>query len=85
MGRAEKETLKEWLVDALDAHNGSATIVQVCEYIWRNHEKELRASGDLFYTWQYDVRWAATALRDEGRLRDSSESPRGRWELAEDQ
>ena len=35
---------------------GRATIVQVAKHIWENNEAELRASGDLFYTWQYDMR-----------------------------
>ncbi|SDW39046.1 hypothetical protein SAMN05444006_10397 [Allgaiera indica] len=25
-------------------------------------------SGDLFYTWQYDMRWAAQNLRGAGKL-----------------
>jgi hypothetical protein len=58
-----------WVVEALRANDGSATVVQVCQHIWRHHEEELRASGDLFYTWQYDVRWAATKLRKTGELR----------------
>ena len=52
---ATKYDLRDWLVDALKAHDGSATIVEVCRHIWKNHKDELLASGDLFYTWQYDV------------------------------
>jgi len=64
--RVTRYDLQEWLVNALRAHRGSATIVQVCEHVWANHEQDLRASGDLFYTWQYDIRWAATKLRKKG-------------------
>jgi hypothetical protein len=30
-------------------------------------EKDLKASGDLIYRWQYKVRWAATELRKSGK------------------
>jgi hypothetical protein len=33
-----------------------------------NHELELRRAYDFFFTWQYDIRWAATMLRHEGTL-----------------
>ena len=60
---------------------GAARLVDICKFVWENHEGQLRASGDLFYTWQYDVRWAGTALRHEGLLKDSKLSDRGVWEL----
>jgi hypothetical protein len=77
-----KEQLREWLVEALRASGGRATVVDATREIWRRHEDDLRASGDLFFTWQYDVRWAAHALRRQGVLRPVDESPRGVWELA---
>jgi hypothetical protein len=78
---ATKYDLRDWLVDALKAHDGSATIVEVCQHIWQNHKDELLASGDLFYTWQYDVRWAATELRKTRIMRPADASPSGIWEL----
>jgi len=38
--------------EAVRNHGGRATIVQVAQYIWTHYEKELRNSGNLFYTWQ---------------------------------
>lgn len=35
----------------------------------------------MFYTWQYDVRWAATTLRRTGKLRAAEVLPSGVWEL----
>ena len=78
---ATKYDLRDWLGDALKAHDGSATIVEVCRHIWKNHKDELLASGDLFYTWQYDVRWAATELRKTRILRPADASRSGIWEL----
>lgn len=72
-----------WLVEALRAMGGKASTVSVCEYVWAKHESDLRRSGELFFTWQYDIRWAATQLRKERVLRSVELSPKGIWELRE--
>lgn len=82
MKRPRKEILKRWILEVLhDKPGGSADIVEICREVWDRHEQDLRDAGSLFYTWQYDIRWAATALRQEGRLRPAEVSPRGVWEL----
>lgn len=63
-----KEKMSDWIVGALEHHGGSASIVDVAKHIWEHHEPELRASGDYFYKWQYQMRWDAQRLRDEGHL-----------------
>jgi hypothetical protein len=78
-GRVE---LKELVYKAVVAHGGRASLVQVAEFIWKHAEHDLKAAGDLFYTWQYDMRWAATRLREEGLLKPADVSPRGLWEAA---
>jgi hypothetical protein len=78
---ATKLDLGDWIVEALRAHQGSARLVEICRYVWERHEDELRRSGDLFYTWQYDIRWAATNLRHAGVLKAATVSPIGVWEL----
>ena len=82
LGMATKEDLSGWLIEALRANNGSASTVEVCKYVWNNYESELRESGDLFFTWQHDIRWVATQLRNKGILRAAEASPSGIWELA---
>jgi hypothetical protein len=79
---ASKHDLRDWIIEALRAKGGSAGLVEICRYVWEHHEGELRVSGDLFYTWQYDIRWAATNLRHANILRPASVSPTGVWELA---
>jgi hypothetical protein len=79
---AEKADLRDWVVDALDELGGQGSVVDVCEVVWRRHEPDLRRSGDLFYTWQYDIRWAAQNLRDAGLLASMKDSRRGPWRLA---
>jgi len=81
-GMATKADLMGWAVEALEQLGGSAGVVDVSRRVWQNHEDELRRSGDLFYTWQYDLRWAATKLRKEGRLQPSTgRGVRGKWAL----
>lgn len=68
----KKKDLKIWVQKALEANNGKAKLVTVCKFIWANYKSELENSGDLFYTWQYDVRWAALQLRKEGIMETCS-------------
>ena len=79
---AKREDLQDWVVAALKAHGGAASIIQAAEHIWQNHEKDLRTSGDLFYTWQYDMRWACTRLRERKIVQSTEVSKRGEWRLA---
>lgn len=63
-----RHDLPDMVVEALTAMGGAARIVQICKYIWEHHKDALSRSGDLFYTWQYDVRWAGQYLRDSRML-----------------
>ncbi|NGM44687.1 hypothetical protein G5B31_03975 [Rhodobacter sp. SGA-6-6] len=65
---ATKADLENWVIEAIRATGGEASIVEVAKYIWANFRKELEGSGDLFYTWQYDMRWAAQNLRGATKL-----------------
>lgn len=79
---AERNDLKVWVVEALRQLGGAGTIVQVCQRVWQMHESELRASGDLFFTWQYDIRWAAQYLRNVGVLVAVDNSRTKEWTLS---
>jgi hypothetical protein len=79
---AMKHDLVDWVRDAVARSGGSATLVEVARDIWDKHESELRALRDLFYTWQYDMRWAAQTLRDTGKFKPTGAAQKGRWELA---
>jgi hypothetical protein len=63
-----RETLQGWVLDGVKANGGSANIVQVARHIWENHRDDLEHAGDFFFTWQYEMRWAAQRLRDQGKL-----------------
>jgi GH15 family glucan-1,4-alpha-glucosidase len=77
----DKTVLMKWIVDALVGLNNEGSIVEVSKHIWNNHEAELRRSGDLFYTWQYDIRWAKQALANMGVLEEAKRSGKGNWVL----
>jgi len=74
-----RSKLKEWVIDALQALGGSAQIVPICKHIWENHQGELSASGEFFYIWQYEMRWAGQKLQNEGMLKKYRSGRR--WEL----
>ena len=80
---SNKIILTKWVIEALEENHGTADILQIAKIIWKNHEIELKNSGDLFYSWQYDYRWADTHLRKKGILKSAKDSPRGIWEISD--
>jgi hypothetical protein len=76
-----RSDLQDWVVEALRELGGRGSIVDVAKLLWRDHEGDLKRSGDLFYTWQYDMRWACTKLRESKVVSPAESSPRGIWVL----
>ena len=76
-----RSELKDAVLAAIRAHGGKAHLSQIAKHIWDNNEPSLRNSP-LLYTWQYDMRWAATKLRHDGVLRQAEDCEKGVWELA---
>ena len=74
-----RSDFKELVTDALLVLGRSARLAAVAEHIWKNHEPQLKASGKILYTWQYDMRWASQALSDQGLL--VKEKTSKRWTL----
>lgn len=72
-----REYLANIIIEALRRKNGTASIVEICKYIWDNYEKELRYKGDLFYIWQYEMRWSGEYLSDQ----DIINRDHGIWSL----
>ncbi|MGB3028369.1 hypothetical protein [Paradevosia shaoguanensis] len=75
---SRKDDLKNWVYEAV-RRRGEASVLDVAKDIWHAHEAEIHAFGDGFYTWQYDMRWAAQDLRAEGKL---VISPNRKWALS---
>jgi len=78
---ATKNDLQDWVLDAVGAHGGRAKPIDVARHVWKHHKEDLEVSGDLFFTWQYDMRWAAQVLRDTGKLRAKRGERTGTWDL----
>jgi hypothetical protein len=74
--------MKDWVIKALKSLGGKGWPKDVAKYIWDHYEGELKRSGGLLYTWQYDVRWAAQALRNAGTLKPVHGRRDLPWELS---
>jgi len=74
----KRDDLQAWVLDALRQLGGKARIKDVAKVIWSSHRRELEQT-DLMYTWQYDMRWAATVLRKKKKLKDAAGKV---WELS---
>lgn len=77
----KKDDLPILLYKTIAQMGGKGTLLEICKEFWKQYEDELRKSGDLFYTWQYDIRWAATTLRKIGRMADTNCCDKGVWEI----
>ena len=73
-----REDFKPWIMEALNAHDGKAEIFQVSRFIWDNYQHRISLDKKILYTWQYEIRWAALGLRDDGLI-DLGKFKRGVW------
>jgi hypothetical protein len=78
---AGRKDLVDWVHAALTALGGKAKIARICEHIWRNHESDIRGSGDFFFIWQYEMRWAGDMLVRAGRITKKVPGEPGTWAL----
>lgn len=67
-----------WIQEVLH-DDGPASPLAIAQQVWHRHEQEIRASGDLLYTWQIDLHDAAESLVAAGSV---AVDAHGRWALA---
>ena len=79
---SETEYMMPLVVEAIEYYGGQAKIIDISRYLWGKYENDFRASGDLFYRWQYVMRWAGTKLRKQGIIMSADVSRPGTWTLA---
>lgn len=86
----KRDDMPDILYDIILQMGGKARMIDIFKKFWQDYEEELKKSGDLFYTWNYDIRWAATKLRKTGRMKQAKErentygqdiSSKGTWEI----
>jgi hypothetical protein len=78
-----RDAFRVFVVEALRSLGGAGSVLDVTKHVWQVHEQDLRQSGDLFFTWQYDVRWAAQYLRNNGYMKAVDGDRRAPWALTE--
>ena len=76
-----REKLQLWVREALGELGGQGFIVDVTKRVWAAHENEIKQANDAFFTWQYDLRWAANQLRRAGNLDFHKDGARSVWIL----
>lgn len=85
-----RNELPKILCEILKGFGGRAKMMDVFKEFWRLYGNKMSPSEDIFYTWNYDIRWAATKLRKNGIMRQAKEqentygqdiSSKGIWEL----
>lgn len=85
-----RQDLPDLLYKTIKLLGGKDIMINIFQKFWKLHAEELKQSGDLFYTWKYDIRWAATKLRNQKRMKSASTkenthgldvSPKGTWEI----
>ena len=82
MPRLTRSDFKPWIIAALRAHGGSASIAQVCKHIWEHNHALIVQDEALLYTGQFEVRWAKDLLSRDGILLPAKQSGKGRWQLS---
>lgn len=75
------DNLQEWVREALGELGGQGAINDVAREIWLKHENDLRHAGEHFYSWQYDMRWAAQRLRNKNLLSFRKSGAKNIWVL----
>lgn len=78
------------LYQIIDELGGRAKMMDIFKSFWAKYKNVLNEDEDIFYTWNYDIRWAATQLRKEKRMKPAETrentcgapvSPKGIWEI----
>lgn len=89
----KRDDMPDILYDIIWQMGGRAKMIDIFKKFWQDYYDELSKSGDLFYTWNYDIRWAATKLRKAGRMKQAKGqentygqdiSSKGIWEIVLD-
>lgn len=76
-----RERLQLWVREALGRLGGEGSVNDVAREIWLKHENDLKECGQHFYSWQYDMRWAAQRLREVNQLGLRKEGSKSIWTL----
>ncbi len=85
-----RKDLPDVLYNIIKDLGGSGSMIQIFKKFWIENNHKFTENDDIFYTWNYDIRWAATSLRKQGRMKPASTkenthgldiSAKGVWEI----
>ena len=85
-----RKDLPDILYNIIKELGGRASMMDIFKKFWSKYKHQIKETDDIFYTWNYDIRWAATYLRKHGRMKAASIqentygepiSPKGIWEI----
>ena len=76
-----KDDLPRLLENVLKEMNGNGYILDISKKFWIKYKDNITPDNNLFYTWQYDIRWAATELR-KNNIMVRPDLEKGLWTLA---
>lgn len=79
--QVDRNTMTVWVLEALQNLGGKGKVLEVCKNVWANHGEEIKSSGDMFFIWQYEIRWAADKLRKQGKILPFEPKSRSFWVL----
>lgn len=68
----KKHDLIDSLYDTIKQLGGKAVMIDIFCKFGDLHGKNLNTYDDLFCTWNYDICWAATELRKQGKMKPAS-------------
>ena len=75
--------LRNILIKTLEDLGGSSKILPICRHAWTKYlSNQISPEDDLFYTWQYRIRWEARDLRKAKIMNSIDDSPYGIWQLS---
>lgn len=73
-----RKDFKPLILEALNSNGGRSAIFQICQFIWDNYHHRISQDKKMLYTWQYEIRWAAMGLREDGLI-ELGKFKRGVW------
>ena len=76
-----KNDLPILLEEVLKEMDGNGYILDISKKFWIKYKDNITPNNNLFYTWHYDIRWAATELR-KNNIMVRPDLEKGLWTLA---
>ncbi|MDD4815529.1 MAG: hypothetical protein PHQ62_00095 [Clostridia bacterium] len=85
-----RKDLPDILYNIIHQLGGKPNMMEIFKKFWKEYGSNFTTDDDIFYTWNYDIRWAATQLRKQRKMKPASTrentygedvSSKGIWEI----